>query len=159
AHGAIKDLVDAIFVFAPRYAGIAWQRRSLLTLAFLTLKGWLVGHSAINLVGVAILALSLKKVPETLDTKLRQGALHVALVVLALVVGVFAQARLFLYHFGTVWPLTALLGGWGFWLLWEHMRQRAASAVVYAAFMITLAFWVTVPPGLHDSFLARSIMR
>jgi hypothetical protein len=153
AHGALRDLVDAVFVFAPNYTAIGWQRRTLPQLISLVLTNSLFSHSAVNAAGLLLLLLPL---PEG---RLRQGAAHIATVVLALILGVLIQARLFLYHFGSVLPLTALLAGWGFWKLWERQRERRASVFVFAAFLVALAVWVPANPGLHDGFLARSLMR
>jgi 4-amino-4-deoxy-L-arabinose transferase-like glycosyltransferase len=153
SRGALRDLVEAVFVFAPKYTAIGWQRRPLLQLVSLVLKNSLFSYSAINAVGLLLLLLPL---PES---RLRQGAAHVATVVLALILGVFVQARLFLYHFGSALPLTALLAGWGFWRLWERLRERNSSVFVFVAFLVTLAVWMPANPGLHDGFLARSMMR
>jgi hypothetical protein len=140
-------------VFAPRYASIGWQRRDVLHLVELVLKNSLFNQSAINAVGLLLLLLPLP--PE----RLRQGALHIAAVFLALVFGVLVQARLFLYHFGSALPLAALLAGWGFWRLWHRLRERNTSAFLAVAFVVTLAIWLPANPGLQDGFFARSLMR
>ena len=153
SRGALRELADAVLVFAPRYTALAWQHRSLWGLTYLVLRNWLFNYSAINAAGLLLLIVPLPV------GRARQGVVLIGAALVAMVAGVFVQARVFLYHFGSVLPLTALLAGWGFWRLWVKTRERWSGVVVFVALLVTLAVWRSATSGLPNGFLMRSLLR
>lgn len=155
AHGAIGDLWDALFGFAPQYTALAWDGQGPLDLAARALYEWLLRFTPYNLAGVVVLVLLPPNAPGE-----RRGALHVFCVVLTVLIGVALQGKFFGYHYAALFPLTGLLAGWGYWKLWRLRSQTRARAL---AGLLTLLIAFQLLPGArsvkHQRFWSRTVTR
>jgi hypothetical protein len=152
-RGGVADLTSAVFVFAPKYASLAWQDATAVDLLGRLARAWLYDYGVVNAAGLALLLL-----PPPTDRQ-REGLIHVGCAIAVLLAGVFVQARLFAYHFGAVFPLTSLLAGWGFWRLWRHSRLRWSGVLVFAALIAALVSWHSATTDLPDTFRERMRLR
>jgi len=150
-RGGLRDLWDAVFVFAPRYTAVSWQGG--WSVAARVLFDWAWGYSIVNAVGLLLLVLP----PHAPDE--RRGLTHVLPMIALLLLGVALQAKLFLYHYGTVLPLTAIVAGWGYWKLWTRLRAHAYGAAVLVALVGVLAFGRDRAVPTFDPFFARCQLR
>jgi dolichyl-phosphate-mannose-protein mannosyltransferase len=152
-RGGLRELWDAVFVFAPQYTARGWEVIGAALLVRNLVTDWLFGFSLINGVGLLLVAMPPHAPAE------REGIAHVALAILLLLVGVVAQLKLFPYHFGSVLPLTALLAAWGFWKLWLRVSDRWYGAVAVAALIALLAAARSATIHVRDSFAERCRLR
>jgi hypothetical protein len=129
--GALGDMYDALFVFAPHYTALGLRDASFAALVMRAVREWLGNFSVVNVVGLLLL-LGFGAGGE----RGREGALHVFGVICAVLFGVALQAKFFAYHYSAALALTSLLAGWGFWGLWLRMRMRPYSAMVVGALVL-----------------------
>jgi hypothetical protein len=150
ARGGLSDLASALFDFVPRYTALAWQQIGPAQLTGRLIRGWLFDYSLLITVGFAM---ALVFPPTGLR---RRGLLHVLAVIGVLLIGVFAQARLFAYHYGTVLPITALVAGWGWWSVWSSWRTRPAGIAGFVLLAGTLTMWPSAATAeFRDTFVER----
>lgn len=154
-RGALGDLYDAIFVFAPGYTKLGWQASDPTGALYYAAEKWLANYSALNAVGI-LAALLL----PPLASREREGILHVLGVVGMQLVGVAMQGKFFPYHFGGCLPLGGLLAGLGAWKLWRLACRRPTWGV--PAFAIATLLLVDARSATRDTrtgFLDRSKTR
>ena len=152
-RGGFSDLQRTFAEFVPNYTGLAWQRAQPLVLLFELVRRWLFAFAIVNAVG---LALFLVPFPSG---RAREGLLCVGTGICLLLLGVYSQARLYPYHYGSVLALTALLAGWGYWRLWLGLRTTRRGALVFASFVAVLLIWRPSSTDLPDSFVRRCELR
>lgn len=133
ASGALTDLYQALFVFAPRYTALNLAEPGLLELVVRTAEP-LLRFGTPELLGLA-LALGLSPLA---DGERRLTA-HVLAVVGMVLIGVGVQAKFFPYHYAAVLLLLALPAGWGFWKLWLAVAERPLGWLLVAALLVLLA--------------------
>ncbi len=132
AAGALADMYDALFLFAPQYTGISLEGDAFIVLLARAVEEWLFEFSLVSTVGLALLfALPI------LSPREREGALHVLGIVGLQLVGVAVQAKFFPYHYGSALPLTALIAAWGFWKLWTT-APRTTAGILAAGMLVCL---------------------
>jgi hypothetical protein len=141
AMGALPEMVEALFVFAPRYAAIDADRATSGWFLLFALRQSVVGFSNLALPGFALLLLLRPHPRGELP-----GLVHLGMIILLLLAGVAWQAKLFSYHYGAILPLLAALSGWGIWKAWILLRGTNAGIALFMAAFITLA---GVPPVAH----------
>jgi hypothetical protein len=154
AVGGLRDLYQALFVFAPGYTALQLAQASPLLLLGRALREWLFLTAPYNAVGLLALALL-----PVLHPRERAGSAHVLGVIGFSLLGVALQAKFFPYHYAAVLPLTGLLAGWGFWKLWVRVRRSPARLLAFAAALGLVGFGVV--PGLPDMrvFWKRTALR
>lgn len=141
AHGALGDLAEALFVFAPAYTRINYAHGTLGGFLYRAVVTLLIRFAALAWAGVALLA-----VLPRLGPRERIGAAHVGGVLAMLVLGVAVQGRFFPYHFGVAVPLLALLGGWGLAKLARWAPRGVPLGTVATALLVVA---VAHRSGLH----------
>jgi hypothetical protein len=144
APGALADLYEALFVFAPGYTALQLEATPLPTLLRRALLEWLFRTAPYNVVGLAALLLL-----PVLHSRERLAVAHVLGVIAFSLLGVALQAKFFLYHYAAVVPLTGLLAGWGYWKVW--IRARRSALAVLAAAAVLGAVTLGAVPGLPSS--------
>lgn len=155
AKGAWSDLYAALFVFAPHYTALSFRVSWFPQLFLHALREWAFTFSAVAPVGLALLLLL-----PPLSPREREGMVHVAGLIAAVLVGVAIQAKFFPYHFDAALPLTALLAGWGFWKLWIRAHRQPLGVVAVLALVgILLQARSVTGDLLPDTFSARCRMR
>ena len=152
-RGGLEDLRHTLFDFVPRYAALAWQDHAVSDVVMRGIRVWLFGFPIVNVVGLGLLVALMP------NARVRHGGLFLGGAILLLLLGVFIQGRLFPYHYGTLLPLTALLAGWGIWLLWLRIGRSQTGMLVLPILVALLLFWRSERPDLPDSFLQRCRMR
>jgi hypothetical protein len=157
AKGALKDAYEVLFVFTPHYTKISWEGQNPLQMAYHGVVTWFTGYSAFVPLGISLLLLF----GHRLSPRERGAALALSVLIALHLAGVVAQAKFFAYHYGATWPLTALLVGVGFALLWDQMVK--VSRWWIAAFAIgipVLGFARSATPGGTPlSFFQRTAFR
>jgi hypothetical protein len=134
AEGALPDLADALFGFAPAYTRMSFEPDSLRVFLFRALEFMLFRFSLLHLVGLALL-FSL----PALAPREREGVTHILGVLGFVLVGVALQGRFFAYHFGAALHLVALLAGWGLWKLVRVGPRFALGPLLVAALVWVFA--------------------
>jgi hypothetical protein len=124
-HGALPDLADALFGFAPEYAAINYRTGNLLIFWFRAIEFLLFRFSLLNVTGLMLFF----ALPRQ-GTRERRLAFHVLGVTGFLVAGIALQGRFFAYHYGAALPLVALLAGQGLWKLTRLGRRRALGRLM-----------------------------
>lgn len=119
ATNALSDLQSALFTFAPRYIAVTAATSPFVLRVVQVLKYWLLSHSYAGSLGLLLVVI----LPAAARSE-REGLFHVAGILLTQVIGVALQSKFFAYHFGAIYPFTALLAGWGFWKLFQMIRWR-----------------------------------
>jgi hypothetical protein len=152
----LRDMYDALFVFAPQYTALGLRGASFVDLLGRAVYEWLMDFSVANLIGLVLLC-GLSPV----SSREREGTLHVVGIIAIVLLGVALQAKFFPYHYGVALALTGLLSGWGFWKLWVRLRSGAARiAAVGALAALSIAATLVMPvPVSRDPFLIRCSMR
>ena len=154
--GAIGDMYDALFVFAPGYTALGLRDASLAGLMVRAVNEWITDFSVVNTIGLVLL-LGLPAVGE----RGREGALHVFAIVVLVLFGVALQAKFFPYHYDAAIALTGLLAGWGFWKLWVLAERPLGTVAVgtLAAVSIVLALQQATRAADRESLWARCDLR
>jgi len=133
-HGALPDLADALFGFAPGYAALNYRTGNLLIFWFRAIEFLLFRFSLLNVTGLALFF----ALPR-LGAGERRLAVHVLGVTAFLVAGIALQGRFFAYHYGAALPLVALLAGLGLWKLTRLERHRAFGGLGLGLLLVVLA--------------------
>jgi len=134
AKGALPDLADALFGFAPAYTRMRFEPGSLRVFLFRTLEFMLFRFSLLHLIGLALLF----GLPA-LARREREGVTHVLGVLGFVLVGIALQGSFFAYHFGAALHLVALLAGFGLWKLVRVGPRFALGALGVAALVWVFA--------------------
>ncbi|WP_264488259.1 ArnT family glycosyltransferase [Luteolibacter arcticus] len=156
AKGALKDAYEVLFVFTPHYTKLSWEGQNPLVLAYHGVVDWFTGYSALVPLGVSLLLLFAHR----LSSRERGAALAISLLISLHLAGVVAQAKFFSYHYGATWPLTGLLVGLGFALLWDQAVK--ASRLWIAAFVVGIPLICCARSAIRGvplSFYQRTMFR
>jgi hypothetical protein len=154
ARGAFRPMWDALFVFTPHYTAIGYEGSSVPGLLYYSIEEWLVTYSALLLLGNALLLLG-----GPVLWRVRGVGLLVGIVGIQLL-GVAMQAKYFPYHYGAVWPPTALLAARGWWWLWEGAKRRGWLAVVgFVGLLAVVGRARNATKDVAESFWTRFAMR
>jgi MFS family permease len=140
AAGALPDLYEALFVFAPEYTRLNYRSGSLWGFALRAVELLFLRFSLLNPLGLVLLLV----LPRLYERE-REGALHVLGVLAVVLAGVALQGRFFAYHFGAAVPLLALLAGIGLFKL-TRVGERRAIGVLLLFFAI---LWLANANGLR----------
>ena len=159
ARGALHELYDAIFVFAPQYTRLSWEGASVLRgipgALYLAFEEWFVDLSGPTAAGV-LAALILPPIAP----REREGMLHILAVIAVQLAGVAWQGKFFPYHYGASLVLGSLVAGLGAYKAWKHALGRGFPAV--AAYVAIAAFIIQTRSATRDTrtdFLDRCIAR
>jgi len=159
ARGALHDLYDAIFVFAPHYTRLSWEGANILRgipgALYLAFEEWFVDLSGPTAAGV-LAALIL---PPTAPRE-REGMMHLLAVIAVQLVGVAWQGKFFPYHYGASLVLGSLVAGLGAYKVWKYALARGFPAVT--AYVAVTAFIIQTRSATRDTrtdFLDRCIAR
>lgn len=149
AHGALGDLYEALFVFAPGYTALNLEAGNLLVLLFRSVEFLLFRFSLLLPTGLVLLFALPPLAPRE-----RRGAAHVLGVVAIMLAGVALQARFFPYHYAASLALTALLAGWGLWKLLA-LRRLALGAALLVALLVGMLNAVGPNEAIEGSVFQR----
>jgi hypothetical protein len=155
AKGALGSLWDALFVFTPHYTAIGWEGSSLPGQLYYSFEEWLGSYSALLLVGNGLLLLGGPSLWRARGVGLLVGIVAIQLV------GVTMQAKYFPYHYGAIWPPTAMLAARGFGWLWQWATRRWGWLGVLG-FLLLVGFcgrMRTASKDLDESFWTRFARR
>jgi hypothetical protein len=152
--GALADLQEALFVFAPGYTALQVETATPLALLGRALREWLLLTAPYNVIGLAALF-----VLPALHRRERLATAHVLGVIAFSVLGVALQAKFFVYHYAAALPLTGLLAGWGYWKVWIRVRHSPLAVLATAAALAAIGLGAV--PGLPDAepFWGRTAKR
>jgi hypothetical protein len=134
AKGALADLHEALFVFAPGYTAINYRSGDLPGFAWQSVAILLRRFSLLGPLGLLLLAVLPRLAPRE-----REGALHVLLVMGVCLAGAALQGRFFAYHYGAVAPLLAMCAGWGLWKLTRVAPRFALGSLALGLALLLLA--------------------
>ena len=148
--GALDDLHEALFVFAPQYTALNYQSSDLPSFVVRTFRILFLRFSWLNPLGLALLLLLPRMAPRE-----RSGALHVAGVLGFCLLGVALQGRFFAYHYGAALPLLSLLAGWGLFKLVGLGERFGLGVAALALAVFLLANSNGVGGSVRGSFLER----
>jgi hypothetical protein len=155
ARGAFRDLWQVLFVFAPPYTMLAWNGQTLPDMTYRGFTFWLQKYSSVPTVGFLVF-LAFPRAPRE-----RVGAALVAGIIAVHIAGVILQGKFFAYHYGSAWPLTALLAALGFMRLWDRLATRGGpfgAALFFAGFAVVCTMR-TATLSTQTSFSHRSLVR
>jgi len=155
AKGALGSLWDALFVFTPHYTAIGWEGSSLPGMLYYSFEEWLGTYSAVLLVGQVLLLLGGPSLWRARGVGLLVGIVAIQLL------GVAMQGKFFPYHYGAIWPPTAMLAARGFAWLWQWLTRRWGWIGVLG-FLLLLGFsgrMRTASKNLDESFWTRFARR
>jgi hypothetical protein len=146
AAGALADMRSALFIFAPHYTAVTASDASFALQLIRVFRYWLLSHSWAGSAGLLLVLL----LPRTAARE-REGLLHAAGILATQVIGVALQSKFFAYHFGAIFPFTALLAGWGYWKL---LRFRGVKWAVPLLLIVLCAIQL-----ISKGAAARTSMR
>jgi hypothetical protein len=155
ARGALGDLYDAIFVFAPHYTKLSWEGASVMGALYLAFEEWFVDLSAPTAAGV-LAALLLPRA----SSREREGVVHLLAVIAVQLVGVAWQGKFFPYHYGASLVLGSLVAGLGAYKAWQLALSRGYLGV--AAFAVISCLVIQARSATRDlraDFVDRCITR
>jgi hypothetical protein len=155
ARGALGDMYEAIFVFAPHYTKLSWQGASVMGALYLALEEWFVDLSAPTAAGV-LGALAL----PPLSSREREGMFHLLAVVAVQLMGVAWQGKFFPYHYGASLVIGSLVAGLGAYKLWQRAMGHGKWGV--ALFVVSSYLVIQARSATRDTrtdFLDRCIAR
>lgn len=150
ANGALADLSEALFVFAPEYTALNYRTGDPLLFGPRAVQILLLRFSWLNPLGVLLLFALPKMAPRE-----REGAFHALGVMLFCLLGVALQGRFFAYHYGATVPLVALLAGFGLWKLLRIGQRFALGAVALALLLFLFANSNGLSGAVAGGFLER----
>jgi hypothetical protein len=154
ARGAWQPMWDALFVFTPHYTAIGWEGSTLPGLLYYAFEQWLGTYSALLLLGQVLLLLGGASLWRARGVGLLAGIVAIQLV------GVALQAKYFPYHYGAIWPPTALLAARGLWWLWERATRRGPLAVLGFALLLGVVGRArSATKDVAESFWTRFALR
>lgn len=154
SRGALSDLFETLFVFAPRYTALSWEGADLPGMAWQGLFVWLQSISGSALLGLLLLAVFARRGAE------RRG-LGIVLGILALhFAGVLMQGKFFTYHYGASVPLVALLAALGLFEAWRRLRHlRGWGPAVFLIMCLVSALLPQANRHYEDAFGTRCLKR
>jgi len=162
AKGALGALHETLFVFTPHYTELSWRDRTLRGMLYQSLTEWLVNYASIVTIGLALGLASWRTAWQRTGVTMIVGIIGVQLV------GVALQAKFFPYHYGAVWPFTALLAALGWHQVWLWANGHAGDDGANRGLPVPLRLGVfvvallvgaqlrTATKDLSDSFWTRS---
>lgn len=156
ARGALRDLVDVLFVFTPHYTKLGWEGSSVGGMLYWGFTEWLTTYNSLVTVGLLLL------LPLRLEPRERWGVWLLGGIIAIHIVGVTMQGKFFPYHYGATWPLTAMLAGLGLHKLLERLVARTGAAVgaaVFAVVVLASNLGRSATKDVRDSFLDRCRQR
>lgn len=133
AKGALGDLYEALFVFAPAYTAMNYRAGDLPGFLVRAVETLFLRFSWLNALGFALLWTLPRLAPRE-----REGALHVLGVLCFCLIGVALQGRFFAYHYDATVPLLALLAGWGLFKLTRLFERQAIGVAALAVALLAL---------------------
>lgn len=149
----LGEFLEILFVFNPHYTALAWQGQGLGPLVVRTFTEWVQGYSLLLPLAIVILPLW----GRASDVR---GIAIVGALLATQLAGVAAQGKLFPYHFGAVWPLTALLAGLGLVRAWEAASRRGLPSRLLVLAVAVGAGWLkSATRSLPEPFLDRTARR
>jgi hypothetical protein len=148
--GALLDLREALFVFAPEYTRLSYHTGSAGEFALRAVEFLFLRFSLLNPLGLLLLF----ALPR-LHPREREGVFHVLGVLLFVLIGVALQGRFFAYHYGAALPLLALLAGIGLYKL-VLVGQRTGFGVLL---LIVAIGWGANANGLRGPVPGRLFER
>lgn len=154
ARGALGDLYEVLMVFTPHYTKLGWEGASIIGMTYWGFTTWLFHYSSPISVGLLLL-LGFRPAPRE-----RRGVWLLAGVIAIQLVGIVMQGKFFPYHYGAIWPVTALLAGLGADKLFERAARRGLGGV--ALFFLgagVVALGRSATKDTPDSFLDRCLAR
>lgn len=154
AKGALAAAHEVLFVYTPHYTAIGWEGQRVLPLVAYGVRDWFSGYSMVLPVGLGLLVAFRPRGAEW-----RLGVVTAALIVVQLA-GVVLQAKFFPYHYGALWPITALLSAFGWFRLLSWCRDRFAwTMLLPVALFVALAWYRSATRQVYGSFVERSALR
>jgi hypothetical protein len=154
ARGALGDLYDVLLVFTPHYTKLGWEDASPIGMAYWGFTTWLFHYSSPISVGLLLL-LGLRPAPNE-----RHKVMLLAGVIAIQLVGIVMQGKFFPYHYGAIWPVTAMLAGLGANKVFERAARRGLSGVaLYFVGFGVVALGRSATKDTPDSFLDRCFAR
>ncbi|HEY4119841.1 MAG TPA: glycosyltransferase family 39 protein [Byssovorax sp.] len=143
AKGALGDLVEALFVFAPHYTRLSWEGASIPAMFYAGFTDWLVGYSSVASAGVLLFVVFGRS-----DGAWPRGAGALLAIIGVQLLGVVLQGKFFPYHYGATWPVTALLAGVGYDRLLARLERFGPAGA--AAFFALVAIVAPMRTAVHD---------
>ncbi|MBM4361031.1 MAG: hypothetical protein FJ096_23275, partial [Deltaproteobacteria bacterium] len=154
ARGALADLHETLFVFTPHYTELSWRGHTLGGMLYLAVTDWLVNYASLLTLGL-MLGLATWR-----QSWAREGVPMLVGIIAIQLVGVALQAKFFPYHYGAVWPFTALLAGLGWNRLWQATATRGAlGTAAFVGVLGTVATLRTATKDLPQTCWARASRR
>lgn len=150
AKGALGDLYEALFVFAPQYTALNYRAGDLPGFLVRAVETLFLRFSWLNALGFALLW----GLPR-LAAREREGALHVLGVLVFCLIGVALQGRFFAYHYAAAVPLLALLAGWGLFKLTRLFERQAIGVAALAAALLAFTNSNGVTGAVSGGLLER----
>ncbi|MCC6552151.1 MAG: hypothetical protein IT372_03895 [Polyangiaceae bacterium] len=154
ARGALRDMLEVLFVFTPPYTALGWRGVTVLGLSWYGTAEWLLHYSGPVALGLGcLLALH----PETGE---RRGVAVILLIIAVQLAGVVMQAKFFPYHYGASWPVASMLAALGLWKAWAWAVRRgplSAGLLVVGFSLAALARSAT--KDVPDSYIERCLAR
>lgn len=154
AHGALGDLADVLFSYAPQYVSLDFSVSRLPFLLRHAVGDWLFSYTPFTLMGLAPLVIL-----PALAKRERSGCAHALGVIAMSLIGVALQGKFFKYHYASAFALTGLLAGIGYWKLWLLVRGNVFGIATAVIFATTIAATVTPGTDLLVEFVDRSRVR
>ncbi len=150
----LDALYQALFVFTPHYTAIGWSGTgTIFTMLYHAASEWLTLYSSLLCAG---LLLALAGYPAMA----RREAIGLLLGIIALqLVGVALQGKFFAYHYGAIWPLTALVAALGWARAWRWAAGRRLALAGVGLAMIAAAALRTATRDVDDGFWLRAWTR
>jgi hypothetical protein len=155
AGGALGDLYNAIFVFAPHYTKLSWEGASVMGAVYLAFEEWFVDLSGPMAAGV----LATLILPPN-SSREREGVLHILGVVAVQLGGVAWQGKFFPYHYGASLILGSLIAGLGAFKVWQRALRHGYNTV--ALFAVCSYLIIQARSATRDTrtdFIDRCIAR
>ncbi|MFO0762847.1 MAG: hypothetical protein U0359_40795 [Byssovorax sp.] len=154
ARGALGSLWDVLFVFTPHYTALSWVGETLGGMVYWGFTEWLTAYSSVPTVGLFLFFIFQPRRRE------RFGAMVIGALIALHIAGVVMQGKFFPYHYGATWPLTALLGGLGFFRVFELFRRfGAAGSILFITAASSVALGRTATHDVEGSFRERCRQR
>lgn len=153
SRGALGDLREVLFVFTPHYTALGWEGQTAAGLLHWGVAEWLIRYSSLTTVGAALLLGFRPTKGERLGVALLLGIIAVQ------IVGVTMQAKFFPYHYGAIWPPTALVAGLGFHGAWVRLTQRGVLATCLFPVVVGLLATTQTATKNLDPFWDRAARR
>lgn len=151
--GALEEAHEVLFVYTPHYTALGWEGYRAIDLIEFGVKQWLFGYSFALPAGLALLLVVWPRPHE------RRGIVVLASLVAVQLAGVILQAKFFPYHYGSIWPLTALAASLGFWRLFGVLRERAAPVMGLVIAAVVALSVLKSATSQNGGFVYRSQLR